>query len=74
MGKSDCLNVNIVDGTCYHWQEFEKMDSRSLGFPGGSAVKNPPANTGDLRHDGLMIPELGRFTKKGMATHSSILA
>ena len=30
-----------------------------LGFPGGAAVKNPPANTGDPRNKGL-IPGLGR--------------
>ena len=39
-----------------------------MGFPGGSVVKNPPANVGD---PGL-IPESGR--SPGMATHSSILA
>ena len=27
------------------------------GFPGGSVVKNPPANTGDTS----FIPSLGRF-------------
>ena len=29
-----------------------------MGFPGGSAVKNPPANAGDM---GSIIPEMGRF-------------
>ena len=29
------------------------------GLPGGLAVKNPPANVGDIRHMGL-IPGLGR--------------
>ena len=33
-------------------------------------VKNPPANAGD---SGL-IPGLGRFLEKEMATHASILA
>ena len=28
----------------------------SLAFPSGSVVKNPPANTGDVR----LIPEVGR--------------
>ena len=36
-------------------------------------VKNPPANTGDVREVG-MIPRLGRSLKKKMATYSSILA
>ena len=43
-----------------------------LSFPGGSGVKNMPANAGDTG----MIPGLGRkkLLGKGMATHSSILA
>ena len=37
-------------------------------------VKNPPANAGDTRDEGL-IPGLGRSPlEKGMATHSSGLA
>ena len=32
-----------------------------LGFPGGSAVKNPPANAGDPD----LIPELGRSPGEG---------
>ena len=37
-----------------------------LGFPGGSVVKNPPANTGDTG----LIPGSGRSTchKPGAAT------
>ena len=42
----------------------------SKGFPGGSAVKNPPANKGDaVRSLGHEHP-----LEKEMATHSSILA
>ena len=33
----------------------------TLGFPGGSAVKNPPANAGDLGS----IPGLGRSLAEG---------
>ena len=40
------------------------------GFPGGSAVKSPPASAGDL---GLIIG-LGKSSEEGMTTHSSILA
>ena len=43
------------------------------GFPGGSVVKNLPANAGDVRDLGS-IPELGRSPRGGLATHSSILA
>ena len=41
-----------------------------MGFPGGSAVKNPPANEGEVG----LIPGSGRSLEKGTATHSSILA
>ena len=41
-----------------------------MGFPGGSVVKNPPANAGDVS----LIPESGLSLQKEMATHSSILA
>ena len=44
--------------------------ARTKGFPGGSAVKNPPANAGDTG----LIPGVGRSPEKEMATHSSILA
>ena len=42
-------------------------------FPGGSVVKNLPANAGDARDMGL-IPGSGRSPDRVMATHSSILA
>ena len=42
----------------------------STGFPGGSVVKNPPANAGDAGS----IPGLGRSLEKEMATQSSLLA
>ena len=32
-----------------------------MGFPGGSAVKNPPANAGDIS----LIPGSGRYPGKG---------
>ena len=35
-----------------------------MGFPGGSVVKNPPANTGDAR-DVDSIPGLGRSPGEG---------
>ena len=41
-----------------------------MGFPGGSVVKNPPANAGDMGS----IPGLGRSLGEGIATHSSTLA
>ena len=42
------------------------------GCPGGSVVKNPPANIGNTRHAGLVLG--GEDTmEKEMPTHSSIL-
>ena len=34
------------------------------GFPGGSVIKNPPANAGDARDRGL-IPGSGRSHREG---------
>ena len=44
-----------------------------VGFPGGSVVKNMPANAGHTRDIGL-IPGLEDSLEEEMATHSSILA
>ena len=43
------------------------------GFPGGTMVKNPPANAGDAGDTGSILGS-GRFPGKGNGTHSSILA
>ena len=43
-----------------------------MGFPGGSVVKNPPANAGDTG-DVDSIPEWGRSPGEEMATHFSVL-
>ena len=43
---------------------------RILGFPGGSVIKNLPANAGDTG----LIPGSGRFLEKEMANYFSILA
>ena len=46
------------------------MLEASQGFPGGSVVKNSPANAGDKG----LIPESGRSPGEGNGAHSSILA
>ena len=52
-------------------QECDKGQTTDLrGFPGGSDSKESARNAGDLGS----IPGSGRSLKKGMATHSSILA
>ena len=51
-----------------YWRHtYTKGDSQVV-----LVVKNPPANSGDIRDTGS-IPGLGR-SPGGMATHSSILA
>ena len=44
------------------------------GFPGGSVVKNLPANTGDMQK--MRVRSLGRADslEEEMATHSTIIA
>ena len=49
------------------------MVRKAMGFLGGSAVNNLPANAADSGEMGL-IPGLGRSLEEGMATHFSILA
>ena len=44
--------------------------ANELGFPGGSVVKNLPANSGDSRS----IPGLEDALEEEMVTHSSTLA
>ena len=46
------------------------MVHSTLGFPGGSVVKNLPSNTVDVS----LIPGWRRSPGEGTATHSSILA
>ena len=43
---------------------FKGECRKSRGFPGGSAVKSPPANLGNVRDAGL-IPGLGRSPGEG---------
>ena len=44
--------------------------TKCLGFPGGSMVKNPSANVGDV----VLTPGSGRPLQKETAAHSCILA
>ena len=47
-----------------------------MGFPGGSAVKNPSAMQEDSIPQEMLVPSLGWEDplEKAMATHCSILA
>ena len=52
------------------YSSFHYKTGFILGFPGGSVVKNPPANIGKkVQTLGLEDPQ-----EKEMATHSSILS
>ena len=42
-------------------------------FPGGSVIKNSPANAGAIGDVGS-VPGSGRFLEEEMATHSTTLA
>ena len=52
------------------YSSFHYKTGFILGFPGGSVVKNPPANIGKTGSN----PGFGRSQEKEMATHSSILS
>ena len=56
------------------WKTLYDSESWGLNkgedFPGGLAVKNPPANAGEKS----LIPESGNPFEEEIATHSSILA
>ena len=69
--SSGCTHRNgIATSTSRGSSMFNSSRPFKMGFPRGSVVKNPPANTGDA---GLI---LGREDppEEEMATHSSILA
>ena len=50
-----------------------KYNKVTPGFPGGTVVRNPPANSEDAR-DASLIHGLGRSPAEGNATHSGIPA
>ena len=49
---------------------YTHTHTHKWGFPGGTVVKNSPANARDIGS----IPGWGRSPEEEMATHSSILA
>ena len=61
-------------GNCHRWVLMVTPPLLVLtGFPGGSVVKNPPANAGEAEDAGS-ISGLGRSPGGGMVPSSSILA
>ena len=71
----------VVEDKSFHWKKISAKNQNSeepnynynMSFPGGTVVKNPPANTGDGR-DTDSITGLGRSPVGGYGIHSSILA
>ena len=57
-GSHFCLCTELVRRHSSHWMHFPLFTPR-LDFPGGSVVKNIPANARDVR-DTSLIPRSGR--------------
>ena len=58
------------------WQKYKTKtfwSVKNIIFPGGSVVKNPPANEESTGDTGS-IPGAGRFPEEEMATHSGVPA
>ena len=72
VNKQECTRSYIFQAE-FRSPLIEGRSTRSKGFPGGSAVKNPPANAGDAEDVGS-IPGSGRSPGEGNVAHSSILA
>ena len=71
------LTFTFASWNCPGWAwlhgiqfEIHWCKGKSMGFPGGSAVRNPPAIAGDAGS----FPGSGRSLQEEMAAHSSILA
>ena len=63
----------MIHNTCFGEMQIlsnKLIITSRLGFPGGSVVKNLPANA----EDAGLIPGTGRSLRGGMSPHSSILA
>ena len=73
-GRMKITPKKLQDNTIFTKQRGRNGNHMNLhrrtGAPDGSAVKNPPANAGDVSS----IHGSGRSLEKKMATHSSILA
>ena len=68
----DTLNTHPGGGEDLRERQRSKTKTTDLkhGFPGDSAVKNPPANAGHSSSTPVLVGSL----EKEMATHSNILA
>ena len=64
ISSKTCQMLLKLKGPCYISMSFSTYYSFCLSFPGGSAVKNLPGNTGDAGESGL-IPGSGRSPGKG---------
>ena len=66
--ESGCLGLNLGSNAWWlHGGELFAQPNFAVGFPGGSGVKNPPANSRDVDS----IPGSEDPQEKETATHSS---
>ena len=63
----------VLPGPPPHPMPSFETGNPSKGFPGGSKVKNPPVDAGDIRGAGGSLAREDPLMRV-MATHSSILA
>ena len=63
------FKISLKGKKCNH-RKVSEIKINIIGFPGGSDSKESACNAGGLSS----IPASGRSPKKGIATHSSILA
>ena len=67
----DLMPANFLTSDSSHCcHKHPKLATPSFSFPGGSVVKNLPANTGYA----VSTPGWGKSLEESVATHSSILA
>ena len=70
----DIQETQLIENCHWVWvikkMEIYDLHARVKGFPGGSVVKNLPADAGDPH----LIPGSGISLEKGIATYSSTLA
>ena len=64
---------SVILGSCPSLTKYQDFIVH-LGFPGGSAVKNPTASAGNAREIQGFDPGWEDPLEKKMATHSSFLA
>ena len=66
-------NIDLLAQNLFDYPAKYLLTFSTFGLPGGTVVKNLPANAGNTG-DGVLIPGSGNPLEEEKATHSSILA